>query len=405
MSRIAVLMKGYPRLSETFIAQEILGLEKRGISQLIVSMRHPTDPYQHDLHREIKADILYLTEYLKDDPARVRRARRWAQKQPGYQKALTAFKADLKRQKNNDRYRRFGQACVMAHELPHDIKGIYVHYLHTPASVGRYAAMITGLPLFFSAHAKDIWTTAEWDLRQKIAFAEWGVTCTGVNETYLSSLSDNPQKVHLLYHGLDFSRFPEAKDRASRSNQSIKLISVGRAVEKKGYDDLFRALKRIESDDRWHFHHIGGGELSDKLEQLARDLGLEERITFAGALDRASVIKALMDADLFVLASKVAKSGDRDGLPNVLMEAQAMGLPVVSTSVSAIPEIIVDGETGFLVEAEDDEALAGSIQKLLDNQSLRLEFGAKAATTVRSRFSPDNGLDWLAGRFKQVLEG
>lgn len=404
MGRLAVLMKGYPRLSETFIAQEILGLEKRGISQLIVSMRHPTDPYQHDLHREISAEVHYLTEYLKDDPPRVRTARTWAKKQPGYKAAKAAFDQDLERQKNNDRYRRFGQACVMAHELPDDIRAIYVHYLHTPSSVARYAAMIRGLPLYFSAHAKDIWTTPEWDLRQKIAYARWGVTCTGVNEAYLSSLTDDPEKIHLLYHGLDFSRFPDAPDRSGRKYDTVTLVSVGRAVEKKGYDDLLRALHRLKDDRRWHFHHIGGGELSGVLESLASDLGLSDRVTFSGALPRDRVIAGLSDADIFVLASKVAKSGDRDGLPNVLMEAQALGLPAVSTSVSAIPEIIDDGETGYLVAERDDAALADRIAKLIDDRDLRLKFGRRAAATVRKRFSPDRGLDWLADRFRPILE-
>src|SRR5690606_33443005 len=143
---------------ETFIAQEILGLEKRGMAQLIVSLRHPTDGKVQDLNREIRADVLYLPEYLKDDPARVAAGRRWAETQPGFAAALKAFRADLRRDPTANRRRRFGQACVLARELPDDIDWIHTHYLHTPASVARYAALIRGLGWSFSAHAKDIWT-------------------------------------------------------------------------------------------------------------------------------------------------------------------------------------------------------------------------------------------------------
>ncbi len=118
MNRIATIVKGYPRLSETFIAQEILGLEKRGIAQLIVSLRHPTEGKVHDLNREIAAEVLYLPEYLKDEPARVSVARAWAEAQPGFTRALKAFRADLRRDRSVNRRRRFGQACVLARELP-----------------------------------------------------------------------------------------------------------------------------------------------------------------------------------------------------------------------------------------------------------------------------------------------
>ena len=118
MSRIAVVVKGYPRLSETFIAQEILGLERRGVPILIVALREPYDPYIHELHRQISAEVLYLPEYISDDPARVRRARRWAEEQPTYEAALKLFEADLKHEKNPSRYRRWAQGSVFAHELP-----------------------------------------------------------------------------------------------------------------------------------------------------------------------------------------------------------------------------------------------------------------------------------------------
>jgi hypothetical protein len=110
MARIATILKGYPRLSETFIAQEILGLERRGVEQLIVSLRKPTDKLTHDTHREIRAEVLYLPEYLQEDPARVRQGRTWAEQQPGFAAAWSAFQADLARDPSVNRRRRWGQA-------------------------------------------------------------------------------------------------------------------------------------------------------------------------------------------------------------------------------------------------------------------------------------------------------
>lgn len=231
MNWVATILKGYPRLSETFIAQEILGLEKRGIPQLIVSLRHPTETKIHDLNREIAADILYLPEYLKDDPERIRRARRWAESQPGYRRSLRAFGKDFRRDPTANRRRRFGQACVLAHELPPDVDWLHAHFLHTPASVARYAALLRGMGWSFSAHAKDIWTTPQWDLREKLAEADWGVTCTRANVEYLRQLSRMPEKLHLVYHGLDFSRFPAVEPRPHGPG-AVTIVSVGRAVER-----------------------------------------------------------------------------------------------------------------------------------------------------------------------------
>lgn len=403
MSRTAILVKGYPRLSETFIAQEIHGLEQRGVRQLIVSLRHPTDPARHPIHDEIGAEVLYLPEYLKDDPPRVRAGRRWAEAQPAFARAWAMFERDLKRDRSANRWRRFGQACVLARELPADIDRLHTHYLHTPASVARYAATLRGLPWSFSAHAKDIWTTPEWELREKLADAEWGVTCTKLNTGYLNRLAgapSRPAKVDLVYHGLDFSRFPQPPDRSNRPDGRVSVISIGRAVEKKGYDILLRALKRIAGDLRWTFDHIGGGEDLKKLKAKAEELGIAERITWHGAVDRDRVIAALARADIFVLPARIARSGDRDGLPNVIMEAQAMGLPVIGTTVSALPEIIVPEENGLLVEPEDPGALAGALIRLIDEQDLRLRLGTRAAKSVRDRFSADPGLDRLAAKLR-----
>ena len=393
--RVAILVKGYPRLSETFIAQEIAGLQDRGLGQLIVSLRQPGETKVHPVHRKITAPVLYLPEYLKDDPARVKRGRDFAERQPGFAEAERLFQADLKRDHTANRYRRFGQACVLAAELPADIGWLHTHYLHTPASVARYAATILGLGWSFSAHAKDIWTSEAWELAEKLDSSAFGVTCTATNLDYLRSLATRPKQVELVYHGLDLSGITPPSREPYEEGRPFRIVSVGRAVEKKGYGDLIRALVRLK-DRNWHFDHVGGGALAKKLKEQAEKAGIGSRITWHGSRERKDVFALLEQADLFVLPSRIAKSGDRDGLPNVLMEAQAHRLPVISTRVSAIPELITDGETGLLVEERDPKALADAMARLMDDPALALLLADAGEKRVREKFSPEPGLDRVA---------
>ena len=395
MGRIAIVVKGYPRLSETFVAQEIRGLERRGIEVLIVSLRRPTDGAVHPIHREIEADVLYLPEYLHDDPPRVAAGRAYAQALPTYAAMHAAFESDLARDRSASRWRRLGQACVLARELPADVEHLHVHFLHTPASVTRYAAMLRGLPWSFSAHAKDIWTSPAWELRDKIAGAEWGATCTGANAAYLRSLADDPAKVELVYHGLDFNRLPAPPDRSGRDG-TVRILCVGRAVEKKGIDDALRALARLPAGLAWRFEHIGGGALTERLKALAERLGIADRVEWRGALAQADVIEAYRRADIFILPCRVTRNGDRDGLPNVLMEAQSQGLACLSTEISAVPEIIEQDRTGLMVPERRPDLLVGALERLVTDTELRRRLGETASRMVRERFSTEPGLDRMA---------
>ncbi|WP_068003364.1 glycosyltransferase family 4 protein [Pseudovibrio axinellae] len=406
--RIAVVVKGYPRLSETFIAQELFGLQERGLRQLIVALRRPYDPYIHEVHEKITSEVLYLTEYLKDDRPRVERAVAWAKKQSGYVAARSRFEAGLKHKRNSERFRRWGQACVLAHELPEDVTWIHSHYLHSPCTVARYAAILSGRQWSFSAHAKDIWTTERWELEAKLADADWGVTCTRANLLYLRSLCKTPDKISLVYHGLDFCGFPTvprpATLRDGTKSDCVQIISVGRLVDKKGYDNLLRAFSTLPKDINWHLTHIGGGELSQPLKKLGEDLGLDDQISWLGPQPRAVVLEALKNADLFALACRVSKTGDRDGLPNVVMEAQAMSLPCISTRVSALPEVIKDSETGVLCAPDNVSSLANALLLLITQPSERERIGMNAFHSVHDNFSASPGLDFLEERFSQSLE-
>ena len=401
---VGFILKGYPRLSETFIAQEILALEQRGLKILIISLRYPTDRTTHPVHQQIRSAVSYLPEYLYQEPRRVWQGWLRSRRRSGYRAARGAWLADLRRDPTPNRIRRFGQALVLAAELPENVNHLHAHFLHTPASVARYAALITGLSWTVSAHAKDIWTIPVWEKRTKLAEARWVVTCTEAGQTHLSNLTPCRSAVALCYHGLDIERFPPAPPRSSRADGSdpehpVILLSVGRLVAKKGYEDLLAALALLPAELEWRFIHIGGGTLRDALIQTAGRLGLSHKIEWRGALAQPDVLAAYREADLFVLASKVAKDGDRDGLPNVLIEAQSQRLACIATDVSGIPELIEEGETGLLVPPDDPSELAQAMSALIRDPARRAALGAAAERRVHDNFSMRSGIDVLARRF------
>ncbi|MEM7176824.1 MAG: glycosyltransferase family 4 protein [Pseudomonadota bacterium] len=399
---LAVVVKGYPRLSETFVAQELLELQERGIDFDIWSLRDPYDDRTHPIHDRITAGRVYLPEYLYSAPLRVWRGFRAARRLPGFGSALRVWLADLKRDFTPNRVRRFGQACVMAAELPAEVRFLYVHFLHTPASVARYAATMRGIGWGFSAHAKDIWTTPDWEKAEKIAECTFGVTCTASGAAHLNGYQ--PGKVDLVYHGLDLTRFPPPPRARPPSNQ-FRLLSVGRLVEKKGYDDLLDALNLLPAGTDWHLTHIGGGKLQRQLRAQADRLGFGARIDWQGKRDQTEVIEAMRRADLFVLPSKIAGDGDRDGLPNVLMEAASQKLPILSTSVSAIPEFITAGEHGVLVGPGDPLELATAIQMLADDPGARARMAEAAYHRLVTQFGMKSGIDVIEARLRAALAG
>jgi glycosyltransferase involved in cell wall biosynthesis len=400
--RVAFVLKGYPRLSETFIAQEIAALERRGLPLTIVSLRHPTDARRHAVHDEIRAPVLYLPEYLFREPLRVFRAW-WRTRQfSSYKKIRGLWLRDLRRDPTPNRIRRFGQALVLAAELPADVTHLHAHFLHTPASVARYAALLRGLPWSGSAHAKDIWTTPEWEKREKLASCEWLVTCTAVNRDHLAALAP-PGRVELVYHGVDLTRFSQQP--SSRDGEPVVILSVARLIEKKGVDVLLEALARISPELHWKFVQVGDGPLKHRLQEQAEALRLTKKITWRGALTQDELLLEYRNADVFALASRIARDGDRDGLPNVLLEAQSQGLPCVATRVSAIPELVRDGHTGLLVEENDPDALARALEALIASPARRRAFGGAGQTRVVETFALDANLEPLARKFGLAASG
>jgi glycosyltransferase involved in cell wall biosynthesis len=405
--KILVLLKGYPRLSETFIAQELLGLEKAGFELAIVAMRRPTDKKRHPVHDEIRASVGYLPEYLHEEPLRVLKAIWKIRKLPGFRPALKQFWQDLKRDVSRNRVRRFGQAAVLVAEWPQDARWLHVHFIHTPASVASYASQLSGMPWTVSAHAKDIWTSKDWDLADKLARADWAVTCTAVGYEKLNSLSGGRGNVNLSYHGLDLERFPHFDGQRSVRDggdptDPVRILSVGRAVKKKGYDTILKALARLPAGLQWRFTHIGGGDELPRLKALAAELGIADKIVWTGSMDQRDVLTHYREADLFTLACRITADGDRDGLPNVLVEAASQRLMAVSTTVSGISELFRNEENALLVEPDDVEALSGALSRAVTTPHLRHSLGEAAETRVRRDFDYHDSIRDLDRLFRSA---
>ncbi len=401
---VAFVVKGYPRLSETFIAHEIRGLEQRGLDVRIVSLRRPTDGERHPVHDEIAAPVLYLPEYLYREPLRLWRGWRTSRRRPGYRAARRDWLRDLRRDPTPGRVRRFGQALVLARELAAETASLHAHFLHTPASVARYAATLTGRAWSCAAHAKDVWTTPGWEIAEKIAACSWLVTCSAAARARLAGLAADAGKIELVYHGLDPARFPPPpaprppRDGSDAADAAV-ILAVGRMVPKKGFDVLIDALAELPESLAWRLVLVGGGPLRRRLARRAARRGLAPRIAWRGPLTQPALLAAYREADLFVLPSRIAGDDDRDGLPNVLLEAQSQTLACVASRVSAVPELIADGATGILVPPGDAQALAAAVAELIRDPARRLLLGRAAAARVRSDFPSDRAAARLADKF------
>jgi glycosyltransferase involved in cell wall biosynthesis len=408
--KIVVIVKGYPRLSETFIAQELRGLEQAGLELVIVSMRHPTDLKTHPVHDEIEAPVHYLPEYLYQEISRVLRGLRKSAALPGFWPTFRGFLSDLRRDFTPNRVRRFGQAAVLVAEWPEQAGRLHAHFIHTPASVAAYAGQIMGMPWTVSAHAKDIWTSPDWELAAKLSKARWVVTCTRKGFDHLRDLAADKARVHLSYHGLNLQRFqhfarPQTTRDGTQPDDPVTILSVGRAVDKKGYDTLLQALALLPTDLNWRFVHAGDGPARKALRQQAEALNIADKASWLGAVDQAEVLEQYRLADIFALACRISHDGDRDGLPNVLVEAASQGLTCVSTNISGIPELFDDGENGLLVEPNDPKQLALALERAIRSPDLRHMLGTSAEQKVRETLDYHASVKQLVELFETEQKG
>ena len=406
---LGMILKGYPRISESFISSELLLLESLGIPLEIYSLRLPRESFTHEHVKHITAPVTYLPEYVLPNWKSLSRSNLllWQTLGRHYTHCIgKALKRAFQRRKPAT-LRHFLQAghLVRTRLSGSGVRHIHAHFCHTPASVALFSSELSGIPFSFTAHAKDIYTSEPEQLARKIEMARFVVTCTRHNARHLSGISLDSgcnTPIHTIYHGIDLASF--AFTRTPDPAPPYRILSVGRMVPKKGFDDLLRALKILDrSGLDFHFTHVGSGEVEAQIGSLVQRLDLGRRVSLLGTLPHGEVIPLYRNSHCFALACKIAPNGDRDGIPNVLIEAMAIGLPVVSTNVSAIPELVEDGITGVLVPPENPEAMARALSDVLVHGERSRERTARAREKVEKDFDNHRCVTRLHALFKEAL--
>ncbi len=389
---LGMILKGYPRISESFISSEILLLESLGIPICIFSIRQPREDFSHRHVRRIRADVTYLPEYVLPHWRTLARTNGalWRRLGSHYPRCFLSAVFRSWERRGVATLRHFLQAGHLAavRLVDSNVSHLHAHFCHTPTSVALFASELTGLPFSFTAHAKDIYTSEPAQLARKIARARFVVTCTRYNADHLGRIAGRARAstpIHTIYHGIDVDFFsfgaPPLQQRPCR------ILSVGRLVAKKGYDDLVDALTILDRAGLdFELVHIGSGDMEEEIRQLIRRRNLENRVHLLGTLTHDEVLTHYRHAHCVALACRVAEDGDRDGIPNVLIEAMAVGVPVVSTRVSAIPELVEDGVTGTLVEPRQPEAMARALARVLTRPEDRGDILRRAREKVEREF-------------------
>ena len=385
------VLNGYPLISETFIANEIRFLEKQGFTVHIFALRRPRENVRHSLVGEIKATAHYLPDKFWKNPWYViKHNLTLARKKPAtYARALLTACRGLVHTRQARVFKRLAQAACLVQDLSsgRGVRHWHAHFAHSPTSVAMFASLLSGLPYSFTAHAVDIYTTPAWLLKEHTRSADYVVTCTEYNRQYLSEAAAGlATPIHRIYHGVDLGFFCE-RPFPGPPRSPYRLLTVARLIEKKGLATMYQALSLLR-DQGFEFKHvlIGDGPDRARVLSLIDELDLGDFTLCPGTQPHEVVLEYYRQADLFVLGCEIAANGDRDGLPNVLVESMAVGVPVVTTSVSAIPELVEDGLTGLLVRPGAPKEMAAAMARLLTDNNLRAKVVARARARVAERF-------------------
>jgi glycosyltransferase involved in cell wall biosynthesis len=389
---LGLILKGYPRISETFISNEIRLLERQGIPIHIFSMRRPRESFCHPSVREIRARVDYLPETIisRRLPQLLKHNGQLAARcAPAYARALNLALRRYRRTRKSATLKHLLQAGYLVNfGLAHRrIVHLHAHFAHSPTSVAMFSSLLSGLPFSFTAHAKDIYTSDVRQLREKLAMAAYAVTCTEYNRQYLTGLGGKGRTpIHRIYHGIDLALFDNGDARPA-PKPPYRIMSIARLTAKKGLPTVLNALLHLKQKGvAFEYTLIGDGDDRASILDLIETLGLSGHTRWLGTLPHDVVRGHYRRSDLFVLGCEVAANGDRDGIPNVLMESLAMGVPVVATRVSAIPELITHEETGLLVTPGRPDQMAAAMQRGLTDQELRRRMITAGRRHVREAF-------------------
>ncbi len=394
--KVGYVVKMFPRLSETFILNEILELESRGVEVVIFSLKKPNEGRFHPQLSKLKAQVLYL------DELDVKKWANWIQSEwpvlsPNSQQIWKMLNEAFEQ---NDIRRIdwiWGSAWLAAQAQKLGLSHLHAHFATLPSTYAYFAHRISGLPFSFTAHAKDIFVydTEEHFLREKAQAAGFVVTVTNFNLRYLQEKLPHldKQKIRVIYNGINVEYF--GKNGSTRREPNL-ILSVGRLVAKKGFNILIDACKLLK-DRGVSFRCLIVGEGSDLeiLQNQKESLGLAQEVIFAGPKNLDEVRDLMHQSSIFCLPCVVAADNNVDALPTVLLEALASGLPAISTAVSGIPEIIETEIDGILVAPEDAEALSREMERLLASAELREKFSKNGIKKASERFNLHKNVDTL----------
>ena len=401
-----MILKGYPRISETFISNEIALLEELGFQVHLFSMRRPRENFAHASVARIRAGVDYLPETLLRPLPRLlfHNARLAAVIPQRYGAALKVAARRFNRTRKVATFKHLLQAgYLVQRQLPATrVVHLHAHFAHSPASVAMFAGLLSGLNFSFTAHAKDIYTSNPRQLREKLSAAKFVVTCTEYNRNTLLALADSgAAAIHRVYHGIDIDLF-DGGPKAGTGAAENRILTVARLIAKKGLPTVLKSIAILRRRGLKLAHTlIGDGEERERVLALVRRLGLESTTRWLGVLPHEEVLQHYRQADVFVLGCEVAANGDRDGIPNVLLESMAMGVPVVATSISAIPELVENGTSGLLVPPGDPEKLADALARMLSDRPLRQKVIANGKNRVRRHFDNKVLINDLAAIYRE----
>lgn len=389
---LGLLVKIFPKLSETFILEEVLGLERLGVALRLYALQPPTDAIAHPAVARVRAPLVVVPEatWAQAPGFAARHLELLATGPRGYLRGLLAAA-----RRGRQGWRDFARAGWLAVQLRRDgVAQLHTHFISTPADVAELAAAVGGLPFSLSAHAKDIYLSKPEDLARKMNGARFTVTCTEFNRATLAALA--PQAaVHRMYHGIDHAVFHPRRRQPTQGAVPL-LLSVGRLRAKKGLDTLVDACALLRGRGlAFRCEIVGYGEEQAALQQRIDGLGLSAQVRLTGKLAREQVIERYAQAAVYLQPSRIAADGDRDGIPNVLLEAMSMSLPVVASAVSGIPELVQHEVNGLLAAPDDAAALADAVQRLLADPALAASLGRAARESVTLGFDNDHNLRTL----------
>jgi glycosyltransferase involved in cell wall biosynthesis len=408
--RVGYVVKRYPCYSETFIVREILAHERAGLDIEIFSLLPTADSHFQDLLARVRAPVSYLNalsaNLLPEPPVSgmLTANHLWGALQ-GTAAELPGLWAALEDLREAPARLVFQALALAVAVRRTGINHLHATFAHEACTVARLAARFAGVPYSFTARAKDIFheTVRQEDLRKKLHDAAGVVTISNYHLDYLRA-TYGPLTAHVqrVYNGLDLEEYPYRPP----GDRSPVVLAVGRLVEKKGFDDLVEACALLAGRGRaFRCRIVGTGLLQGQLQAQIDRLGLRERVELVGPLPQGEVVREIQRAAALAVPCVIAKDGDRDGLPNIIQEALALGTPVISTDVTGIPEVVRDGETGLLVPQHDPPALADALDRLLANPELRVRLASGGRRLIETEFHIHRNTERRRVMFRASLRG